>query len=84
MSKLALASDPDALLSPAKAAALLGASIRTLEGWRVRGGGPPYIRISSRMLRYRRGDLIQFIESRRLKSTSEYCARSIGSDDSQE
>lgn len=34
-------------------------SPRTLEGWRLKGIGPPYIKISSRVL-YRRSDIERF------------------------
>ena len=63
--------NPDELLVTAQAARLLDISPRTLEGFRCRGGGPPFIRISSRAIRYRRGDLYQWLYDRRRTSTSE-------------
>ena len=56
--------DPDALLTQRQAAQLLGLSERCLENWRSRGGGPPYVRISSRCIRYRRRDLLAFTDAR--------------------
>jgi hypothetical protein len=37
--------DPDALMFGAEMAYLLGLSVRTLEGLRLRGGGPPYVKL---------------------------------------
>ena len=62
---------PDALLYPAEVAFLLGLSIRTLEAARLRGGGVPYIRLGRRAIRYRRSDVMDWIESHRRKSTSD-------------
>ena len=45
-------SDPDALLRPVDAAALLGFTKRALEAWRHRGGGPAFVRVSARAVRY--------------------------------
>jgi predicted DNA-binding transcriptional regulator AlpA len=62
---------PDALLFPAEAAFLLGLSIRTLEAARLNGGGPSYIALGRRAVRYRRRDLEEWIERHRRKSTSD-------------
>ena len=64
-----LPSDPDALLLPAEAAYLLALSSRTLEGLRLRGGGPPFFRLP-RAVRYRRRDVVDWVEKRRFRSTS--------------
>jgi predicted DNA-binding transcriptional regulator AlpA len=61
----------DRLLTEIEAADFLGYTIRALQNWRLRGGGPPFIRISGRSVRYRRRDLIAWIESRSVRSTSE-------------
>lgn len=50
--------DPDLHLPESAAAHLLGVTPRTLQAWRLRGGGPPFVRISLRCVRYRRRDLI--------------------------
>lgn len=63
--------DPDALLSQLEAAALIGVSERTLECWRWRGSGPPFVKISRRAVRYRRRDIQQWISERIQHSTSE-------------
>jgi hypothetical protein len=57
--------DPDAALLPMEAALLLGLSPRTLEGFRFKGEGPPYFRIR-RGIRYRRADIVAWIEARRV------------------
>lgn len=62
---------PDALLNQRQAASLIGVSERTLECWRWRGGGPPFVKISRRAVRYRRKDIDQWVGERVQYSTSE-------------
>ena len=50
---------------------LLTLSPRTLEALRLRGGGPPFILVTDRAVRYRREDLWQWISTRRRTSTSD-------------
>ena len=61
----------DALLTTNQAAYLLGLSPRTLEALRLRGGGPAFVALSTRAIRYRRADLLQWVESRVCTSTSD-------------
>ena len=73
-----LARDPDyldRLINEFEAAHFLGYTVRALQNWRLRGGGPAFIKISSRSVRYRRRDLIEWSEANRCKSTSDYAAR---------
>ena len=63
--------DPDALLTEQQASALLGVTIRALQKWRVTGSGPPFVRISSRCIRYRRRDVVDWIAERLKRSTAE-------------
>ena len=63
--------DPDALLRPSEVAFKLDVSLRTLEGWRLRGGGPAWIQISARACRYRNRILEAWITARTRKSTSD-------------
>jgi hypothetical protein len=63
--------DPDALLFQSEAAYLTGTSGRTLEAWRLHGGGPPFIALGRRAVRYRRRDLMDWIDARRRRSTSD-------------
>ncbi len=46
--------DPGDLLTTEQAASLLQLSPRTLRRWRSEGKGPPYVRLGSRRVRYRR------------------------------
>ena len=59
------------LINEKQAAAFLTLTGRTLQSYRSRGGGPRYVQISSRCLRYRRIDLRAWAESRMRSSTSE-------------
>lgn len=52
------------------AADLLCQSVRTLQKWRGTGYGPPYYKIS-RSVRYRTGEVTDWIDSRRRGHTSE-------------
>jgi hypothetical protein len=60
-----------ALIDERAAGAFLGLTSRTMQAYRQRGGGPRYIAISSRCLRYRRINLRDWAESRMRASTSE-------------
>jgi len=53
----ALIVDPSALVTETDAARFLSVSIRTLQAWRVRGLGPPFVRVG-RAIRYQRNALI--------------------------
>nr|WP_247298087.1 MULTISPECIES: helix-turn-helix domain-containing protein [unclassified Bradyrhizobium] len=53
--------DPDALIAEVQAADFLRISIRTLQAWRCRGAGPAFVRVG-RAIRYRRRDLLAWIE----------------------
>jgi predicted DNA-binding transcriptional regulator AlpA len=62
--------NPDALLTGREAAALLRLSERTIERHRGAGTGPRYIALG-RAIRYRRRDLLDWIERSARRSTSE-------------
>ena len=59
------------LIGEKKAAHFLGLSVRSMQGFRYRGGGPSFVRISSRCVRYRRADLRTWVEQRLRANTSE-------------
>ena len=59
------------LLSEKEVARLTGFSVRTLQGWRWRGTGPLFIRVSARCIRYRRQDVERWLEQRLRSSTSD-------------
>jgi hypothetical protein len=63
---------PDQLYDERQAARLLRVSRRTLQGWRLKGGGPLFVRLGPRCIRYRRADLQDFMVERTARSTSEY------------
>jgi predicted DNA-binding transcriptional regulator AlpA len=58
------------LLTPKEAARVLKVSLSWLAKARMRGDGPPYIRIG-RSIRYSEAALIQWMKSRQRSSTSE-------------
>tara|TARA_A100001037_G_scaffold212857_1_gene190807 strand:+ start:1776 stop:2036 length:261 start_codon:yes stop_codon:yes gene_type:complete len=59
------------LIDEKAAADFLGLCDRSLQNMRQRGGGPRYVRISSRCIRYRRIDLANYADERIRKSTSD-------------
>jgi hypothetical protein len=59
------------LITESDAAQFLGYTTRALQNWRVRGGGPRFVRVSSRSIRYRRRDLIAWVDERLRVNTSE-------------
>lgn len=63
--------DDEQLLPEKTAAQLLSISPRTLRNWRVQGKGPQFVKLSSRAIRYRYGDIIQWSESQTRSSTSD-------------
>lgn len=62
--------DFDTLLTGREAASLLRLSERTLERHRTTGTGPRYVALG-RAIRYRRRDLLDWIERATRQSTSE-------------
>lgn len=62
----------DKLMNERDAAAFLCYTVRALQNWRVRGGGPKFIKVSSRSIRYTRRDLNEWIEARKISNTAQY------------
>jgi hypothetical protein len=62
--------DPDAGCTEMQAAIFLGVSARTLQAWRVRGGGPPYVKVG-RAVRYQRRALIEYQRANTVANTTE-------------
>ena len=60
------------LVEEKTAANFIKQSHRTLQGLRQKGGGPLFVRLSARCIRYRRLDLRDWIEGKLRKSTSDY------------
>jgi len=63
--------DLDRLLNEREAAAFLGYTIRALQNWRLRGGGPTFVKVSGRSIRYRRRELMAWVEQRLRTSTAD-------------
>lgn len=66
--------DPDylnCLISEDAAAEFLGVARKTLQMWRTQGRGPKFVKMSARMVRYRRRDLIHHADSCLVSSTAE-------------
>ena len=59
----------EALLNESSVAKRLHCHVKTLQAWRCRGGGPPFIRVG-RLIRYSPDDVQAWITSRRVASTS--------------
>jgi hypothetical protein len=57
---------PDALLNDQQAAIILGVLPRTLRLWR-HSRGLPYLRITSKVVRYRRGDIEGWLDRHRVQ-----------------
>jgi excisionase family DNA binding protein len=60
--------DSEVLLREQDAADLLNLSVRTLQSWRIRMAGPPFVQVG-RAIRYRRRDLIAWIEANTIGAT---------------
>lgn len=61
-------------LRPAEAANYLGVSASTLAKRRLRGDGPPFVKVGPRLVSYSKRDLDVWLSSRRRHSTSEHAA----------
>lgn len=59
--------DPDEYLTPDGAAQLLKTSAKTLEDYRSKGTGPAFARVNHRLVRYRRGDLLDWMAQYRVE-----------------
>ncbi|MGJ0391177.1 MAG: helix-turn-helix transcriptional regulator [Methylocystis sp.] len=67
------AQQAERLVDEVAAAEILQISRRTLQAWRVKGGGPRYVRVG-RAVRYSITDLNSWIDARKASSTSEHAA----------
>jgi len=62
---------PDQLMTEKEAAGILCYSQRALQNWRVRGGGPEYVKVNGNSVRYQMRDLTTWINDRKQKHTSQ-------------
>ncbi len=60
--------EPDALVMEIDAANFLRLSVRTLQAWRHQRHGPAFVR-AGRAIRYRRADLVAWIDANRVSFT---------------
>ncbi len=65
------------LINEKAAADFRNQSVRTLQDYRSRGGGPRYYRLSPKCIRYRRIDLKEDAEARVATSTAEYARQPV-------
>lgn len=56
---------PDQLMTETEAAGFLCYSKRALQNWRVRGGGPEYVKVNGNSVRYQMRDLTSWIDARK-------------------
>ena len=61
----------DGLVNEKEAAAFLGFTARALQKWRLIGGGPRFVKINERSVRYRRRDLNSWVDARLRQNTSQ-------------
>lgn len=66
--------DTHGLMKTGEAAAYLGLSESLLNKLRLTGGGPTFVRLAGRSIRYRRADLDAWVAASAKASTSEYPA----------
>jgi hypothetical protein len=62
----------DDLLTTTQVASWFGVTVQWLELSRPRGLGPPFVKISSQMVRYRRGELIAWLKEREQNSLKQF------------
>lgn len=60
----------ETLLTTKEAARIMGVSPRFLESRRIKGDGPPYIRLSSRCVRYDMGDVLAWKNEHKKTNTT--------------
>jgi predicted DNA-binding transcriptional regulator AlpA len=62
--------EQNVLLTESDAARYLKVTTRALQKWRYSGGGPKFVRISSRCIRYRMQDIESWLSGKLASSTS--------------
>lgn len=62
--------EDDRYIDEKLAAEFLGIAVKTLQGYRVKGGGPEFRKIGAKTVRYKFSDLKIWAESRKKKNTS--------------
>ena len=62
MDETTLEADPDRLLTPDELARLVGVSRKTVDDWRRAGKGPAPVYLTAQTIRYRRRDVLAWID----------------------
>lgn len=57
------------LISEKDVARMICVSVRCVQNWRLRGGGPPLVKLG-RSVRYQVSDILMFIEERKHSNTA--------------
>ena len=58
-------------LNERQAAEKIGVTASAMQAWRLRGNGPPFVKISCRCIRYSESALDAWMQARECKSTAE-------------
>lgn len=53
------------MLTPSDVAKRLNVTTATLRQWRMQGGGPPYLDLADKTIRYPESELSRWVESRK-------------------
>jgi hypothetical protein len=61
----------DEAVTTAEASRILGVPACTLATWRSRGGGPPFLKLGGRAVRYQRRGLFEWLISRQRINTAD-------------
>jgi predicted DNA-binding transcriptional regulator AlpA len=61
----------DEAIDTAEAGRIIGFTPRTLDTWRSRGGGPPFLKLGRRAVRYQRRALFEWLAERQRCDTSD-------------
>jgi predicted DNA-binding transcriptional regulator AlpA len=61
----------DEAVTPEEASRITGVPVCTLATWRSRGGGPLFVKLGGRSVRYQRRDLFTWLASRRRANTAD-------------
>jgi hypothetical protein len=72
---IGVSGDDDDLLTTREIAEWFGVSEQWLEIGRSKGYGPPFLRMSERCIRYRRGNAREYLRKRTFASTAAYARR---------
>ena len=59
------------LITTKQAACRLGVSVKQIEKWRYEGGGPKYIKLGKRSVRYEQEEIENYIVARTFKNSAE-------------